>query len=323
MNARIFTETMNEISDNYIMESVNYHPKHKNQKDKKTKSRKRNRSKSVRITWGATAAACLVIVSLTAFACRTILEDSLSFEVISPNPSGTTPDTQGNVSGTAANTQGNSSDGTDKTENGTIICMRDVFINEIKSFVSDARLYYDPAQYDMVDWDATDILAYYGKDLTPAYIPEGLTAAPGNETAAVVIGKDQTMKQDSVSMGFYHAYYEDGSPMLTEGVAACKGFSLTVSKIGLIKDCYYILPENEVQISDIGGTAVTFGYRSMPYGPYDAQTHEPSGYYDLYAAEFEFEGIEYEIITEQLAKEEIVKIVGSIIYQDKEVQIES
>lgn len=312
MNTQHFFEAMNEISDNYIMESVNYHPKHKNQKDKKTKSRKRNRSKSVRITWGAAAAACLVIVSLTAFACRTIWEDSLRFEVISPNPSGTTPDTQGNSSG-----------GTDKTENGTIICMRDVFINEIKSFVSDARLYYDPAQYNMVDWDATDILAYYGKDLTPAYIPEGLTAAPGNETAAVVIGKDQTMKQDSVSMGFYHAYYEDSSPKLTENVAACKGFSLTASKIGLIKDCYYILPENEVQVSDIGGTAVTFGYRSMPYGPYDAQTHEPSGYYDLYAAEFEFEGIEYEIITEQLPKEEIVKIVGSIIYQDKEVQIES
>lgn len=323
MSTQHFFEAMNEIGDNYIMESVNYHPKHKNQKDKKTKSRKQDHRKSVRIVWGAAAAACLVIVSLTAFACRTIWEDSLGFEVISPNPSGTTPDTQGNVPGTAANTQDNSSDGIDKSENDTIICMSDIFINEIESFVSDARLYYDPALYDTIDWNEEELLAYYGKDLTPTYVPEGLTAAPGNSTAAVIVDKNQTVIEDSVHIGFYHAYYEDGSPMLTRDVAACKGFSLTASKIGLVKDCVYILPENEVQVSDIGGTKVTFGYRSMPYGPYDEQTHEPAGYYDLYVAEFEFGGIEYEIITEQLAKEEIVKIVGSIIYQDKEIQIES
>lgn len=117
--------------------------------------------------------------------------------------------------------------------------------------------------------------------------------------------------------GIIGLYYEDGSPKLTEHVAAVKGFSITVSKIGLLNDCLYILPENEVKTSDIGGTAVTFGYRSMPYGPYDPDTHEPSGYYDMYVAEFEYDGIEYEIVAEQMEAEEVVKVVSSIIYGEE------
>ncbi|HIZ56168.1 MAG TPA: hypothetical protein H9671_08215, partial [Firmicutes bacterium] len=94
-------------------------------------------------------------------------------------------------------------------------------------------------------------------------------------------------------------------------------FSITVSKIGLLNDCLYILPENEVKTSDIGGTSVTFGYRSMPYGPYDPDTHEPSGYYDMYVAEFQHNGIEYQIVAEQMEAEEVVKVVSSIIYGEE------
>ncbi len=95
--------------------------------------------------------------------------------------------------------------------------------------------------------------------------------------------------------------------------AAVKGFSITASKIGLLSGCIYLLPENEVKTSDIDGTAVTFGYRSMPYGPYDPDTHEPSGYYDMYVAEFEYDGIEYQLVAEQMEAEEVVKVVSSII----------
>ena len=50
------------------------------------------------------------------------------------------------------------------------------------------------------------------------------------------------------------------------------------------------------------------------YGPYDPDTHEPSGYYDLYVAEFECHGIRYQVVTEQLKEQEIVKVVSSMIY---------
>ena len=79
----------------------------------------------------------------------------------------------------------------------------------------------------------------------------------------------------------------------------------------------FVLPEDELKTSDIGGTAVAFGHRSVPNGPYDPDTHEPSGYYDLYVAEFEHDGIEYEIVAEQTEAEEVVKVVSSIIYGEE------
>ena len=157
------------------------------------------------------------------------------------------------------------------------------------------------------------MIDYYGKDLTPAYVPDGLTAANGNGTCQVIADKSGNIVYDRV--GF--SYHDYGSPKLIDSVIGYKGFSMHVSKIGFMDDEVYILPENEVKTSDIGGTAVTFGYRSMPYGPSDPDTHEPSGYYDLYVAEFVLDGIKYGIVAERMEKEEVVKVVASIIYGEE------
>lgn len=188
-----------------------------------------------------------------------------------------------------------------------------VFVNELDEMLDAARLYYPEEDYDTISWDAADVLAYYGRDLTPAYIPGGLTASLRNGGAKVIASKSGTIVEDTVWLGFYHDYYADGSPKLTDGVAAVKGFTMTASRVGLLKDCCYVLSEDALQTTDIGGTSVVFGYRAMPYGPYDAQTHEPSGYYDLYTAEFKRDGIEYEIVADQMELEEVVKVVTSII----------
>ncbi len=193
------------------------------------------------------------------------------------------------------------------------ISMDTIFFNEVAALTDAARIWRDPELYDHIPWDKNAVMEYYGKDLTPAYIPDGLTAAIGNGTASAIADKSGNLVEDTVWLSFYHDYYEDGSPKLTEDVAAVKGFSIAASKIGLLRDCIYLLPENEVKSSDIAGTAVTFGYRSMPYGPYDPDTHEPSGYYDMYVAEFEHDGIQYELTAEQMAAEEVVKIVSSLI----------
>ena len=196
---------------------------------------------------------------------------------------------------------------------GIRVSMGDVSFNEVESLADAARLWRDPELYDSIHWDRDEAAGYYGRDLAPAYVPEGLTAAPGNGGASAVADKSGEIVEDIAWLGFYHDYYGDGSPKLTEEVPAHRGFSLTVSRTGLLNDCLYILPENEVKTSDICGTAVTFGYRPMPYGPYDPDTHEPSGYYDLYVAEFECDGIECQIVAEQMEAEEVVKVVASII----------
>ena len=37
----------------------------------------------------------------------------------------------------------------------------------------------------------------------------------------------------------------------------------------------------------------------------------------MYVAEFEYDGIEYQIVTEQMEAEEVVKVVSSIIYGEE------
>ena len=197
------------------------------------------------------------------------------------------------------------------------VSMDNISFNEVGALRDAARIWRNPELYDRIQWDKNAVIEYYGKDLSPAYIPDGLTAANGNGTARVIVDKSGNIVEDTVGLNFYHDYYEDGSPKLTEGVTARKGFSITASKIGILSDCVYLLPENEVKTSDIDGTAVTFGYRSMPYGPYNPDTHEPSGYYDMYVAEFEYDGIEYQIVAEQMEAEEVVKVVSSIIYGEE------
>lgn len=179
------------------------------------------------------------------------------------------------------------------------------------------KVHYEPELYDEIEWGKKEMTEYYGKDPTPAYIPEGLTASVRNDRMTVYKNKEGKVVEDLLQMEFYHDYFEDGSPKMTENVAAPKGVTVKTSKAGFFGDCIVLMPENKREVSDIDGIKVLFGYCSMPYGPYDPDTHEPSGYYDLYVAEFKQEGIHYQVITEQLEEQEIVKVVSSIIYGEE------
>lgn len=196
------------------------------------------------------------------------------------------------------------------------VAMSGVHINEMQPMISDgSKVGYDPSLYDNVTWDSAAIAKYYGSDLTPAYIPEGLVPAESNGTASVYIAKDGEPVEDMVGLGFYHDYYADGSPKLTDSIAAVKGFSLEASRLGKLDGCCMAMPVGEpAETTDIGGVSVTFGHCLVDYGPYDPDTHEPAGQYERYTAEFTLDGISYRITTDQLAQEEIVKIAASIIY---------
>lgn len=201
------------------------------------------------------------------------------------------------------------------------ISMSDIFINQFDGFADVEYSRYNPETDVETVWNIDDIVSYYGTDLLPAYIPNGLSASEKNAHAMIYIGQDGNVVEDTIFLNYYHEYYEDGNPKLTENIAAVKGFSITVSKLGIMESCCYLLPENEIKNSDIDGTVVTFGYRSMPYGPYHSETHEPSGYYDMYVAEFVKDGIEFQIVAQQMEVEELVKVVTSIIRGDTNITI--
>lgn len=287
MNARSFSEAMSEVSDVYYEEAASYRCK-----------------KHGWVKWTAMAA-CFTVLLFTALS---VLPDHF-------RPQGTTPPDDPNgvfVDDPIDTTDDDTTPATVDTTPAAVeitISMDNISFNEVEG-LTDAALWFPPELYDSIWWDRNDVIDYYGKDLTPAYVPDGLTAANGNGTGQVIADKSGNIVYDRV--GF--SYYDYGSPKLIDSVIGCKGFSMHVSKIGLMGDEVYILPENEVKTSDIGGTAVTFGYRPMPYGPFDPDTHEPSGYYDLYVVEFEQDGIKYEVLAQQMEREEVIKVAASIIY---------
>ena len=204
---------------------------------------------------------------------------------------------------------------------GLSLSLADVPVNQIEAMTDAARLWFDPLLYEEVKWDWEDIVAYLGMEPRVPYVPEGLSPAPGNGATTAIVDKEGKAALDTVWLDYYHDYFPDGSPKLTEEAAARRGFSVRVSKLGLFSDCLYLMPEDERECWRVEGTEVTLGYRSMSHGPYDPETHQPSGYYDLYVAEFTLEGLDWQIVFEQLPLEEVVKVTAGVITGEEEITV--
>ena len=278
MNAKLFSEAMSEVNDKYYEEAENYHCK-----------------KHGWVKWSAMAA-CLTVVLFTAFS---VLPHYFRQQGTTPpdNPNGVIVD--------------NPTDTTNDTTPATSeihISVSNMAMNQINDSFNTDYARYNPETDVEVVWNREDIIAYYGTDLVPAYIPDGFSASEDNNKAIAYIGQDGSVVEDTVYLDFYNG------EAAQNGIK--QGLSITASKIGIVQTCF-VLPEDELKTSDIGGTTVAFGHRSVPNGPYDPNTHEPSGYYDMYVAEFEHDGIEYEIVAEQMEAEEVVKVVSSIIYGEE------
>ena len=278
MNAKLFSEAMSEVNDKYYEEAENYHCK-----------------KHGWVKWSAMAA-CLTVVLFTAFS---VLPHYFRQQGTTPpdNPNGVIVD--------------NPTDTTNDTTPATSeihISMSNIAMDQINDSFNTDYARYNPETDVEVVWNREDIIAYYGTDLVPAYIPDGFSASEDNNKAIAYIGQDGSVVEDTVYLDFYNG------EAAQNGIK--QGLSITASKIGIVQTCF-VLPEDELKTSDIGGTTVAFGHRSVPNGPYDPNTHEPSGYYDMYVAEFEHDGIEYEIVAEQMEAEEVVKVVSSIIYGEE------
>lgn len=259
--------------------------------------------KPIYIKYAAAAAACLCAAGGAAIAvnARRVPEASVSGSVVDHASAG------------VRNSADNSAPA--PVVSAPALTADEIHFNELTAEeVGSARAYFDPEFYDEIKWDKADILEYYGKELTPAYIPDGLIPSEWNETGTTVfVKKGGGIEYDRVGLSFYHDYYEDGSPKLTDDVAAVKGFGITVSRLGYPLECGIYNDLGDKSTTEIGGTEVAFSHRSAPYGPYDPETHEPSGFYDEYFAEFEADGVFCRIVTYQLPANEIIEIVSSIL----------
>ena len=195
-----------------------------------------------------------------------------------------------------------------------------VAVNETEGVSVDAtRLNYDPEHYTEELWTQTEIKEYYGWELNVPYVPDGLTSGGQAVTAAVWREKATgELVQDQAGRGFWVDFYEDGSPRSRDDIVIPTGFTITVSKLGILH-CG-LLPVDKVETTDFDGTPVTLTHASLPYGPFDPTQKDPSGlynkpagYYDIYVAAFTLDGVEYEIMAQRLTLEELVKITASVI----------
>ncbi len=189
-----------------------------------------------------------------------------------------------------------------------------IFINEMNEFKEAARLYLPGELYELKVWDKESVFAYFGKDLTPTYIPEGLQKSFLNGTAEVYICKaDRSVYYDSTDLMFYSEFLSNGYPHypITSKDKTIRGFTLTVSKLRVVNYLYSI-DESTFKLSKIGGIDVRIGHKKQGYGLFDPVTDKNEKSYDLFYARFKKTEIEYELVAHNLDLAEVVKIIESI-----------
>lgn len=201
------------------------------------------------------------------------------------------------------------------------ICMRNIYVNEISGLTDSSRVLPDPSSFCEVIWNKEEIINYYGRDLTPYYIPEGLKASPYNDKATVYSDSDNMMLEDTVWQSFYSDYDEDGSPRPKNGTPIPIGFTIAASRLGILNDCIYSSPGGQPEITTIEDIEVIVGYQKASYGPYDSETHDPAGYYDMYVISFSVAGTDYQFVFEQVELEEAIKVVTSFITETDKIEI--
>lgn len=178
--------------------------------------------------------------------------------------------------------------------------MKQVYFND--AIGSQEDIWYDPEVYTITSLTGQALTDYYQRDLTPLWLPDGLTPSKQNGTAEQVIAADGAIVSDMAVLDFYSGFQDDNLPELYEDTNAAKGISLSVSRLG-IRD--YVLPEQERQTTDIDGVAVTLGVSIRPC--------EPAGTVEVINAEWESGGLHFQLTAQQIERADVVKTIASII----------
>ena len=296
MNAEQFSSALGKVNDKYIMEAITYERK----------------KKSGWLKWGAIAACFGLILTVASTTLPGILRGQNQVE-LPPDP--------GLVPGVSDNEHQDNDEPLQPPRKREItIDWDNVAVNESAGLAPDySWLYPDPALYNEEILDMQGVKTYYGWELAPAYIPDDLTGG-GKAVSGRIVREKATgnVVEDQAGRSFWVDFGEDGSPRSNDDIVIPKGFTITVSKLGIIH-CG-LLPVDEERTTDFGGVPVTLSHCSMKHGPFDPTkkapdglSNMPAGYYDIYTATFTLDGVEYEVSAQRLELEEVIKIVASII----------
>lgn len=157
-------------------------------------------------------------------------------------------------------------------------------------------------------WMSADALTrYFGRSFPKTLGPLDLLPHPNNESdRAFFFTPEGKAGYDRI----HYFFAED--PESTDYLPLMRSFSVNISRLSLEDDCIYI-EEKDMKPSLISGCLVQLGKRKMSYGPYDPDTHKPSGYTDFLLATWEKDGVLYEVTADNLTCGEVVDIVRTLL----------
>lgn len=174
-------------------------------------------------------------------------------------------------------------------------------------------IWYDPEVYTITSLTGQALTDYYQRDLTPLWLPDGLTPSKRNGRAEQVIAADGAIVGDIAVLDFYSGFQNDSLPELYEDTNAAKGLSLSVSRLSILPQWNYVLPEQERRATDIDGIAVTLGVSIRPC--------EPAGTVEVINAEWESGGLHFQLTAQQIERADVVKTIASIIAGTADITI--
>jgi len=170
--------------------------------------------------------------------------------------------------------------------------------------------YVDPATTYTKTWSLEQVNDYLGRDFRPGYVPNDLIEY-ADPYWTVIFNKDGTMIpfSSSFTLTYSENFNEEYDPLK-------RSLYIQVAKDSLPQQCSLYLTDTEAP-SNIDGTDIVVGYCKMSYGPYTVtapgETSITAGYYDLYIAEFVYDGIGYCVRSENLTQKEFIEVLLSIV----------
>ena len=177
-------------------------------------------------------------------------------------------------------------------------------INELPQGIASDKALYPEQDYDTVTWSYDQFTDYWGRDIRPSALPKDLYESQPEHGGEVVLSKEGQLVWDTYNFSYAENFDEQYDPLR-------RSVSLSVSAVGMEKEVVYQI--DQPVLSDVRGVQVMFGHCAVSYGPYDPDTHQAAGTFDCYIAEFTFEGIGYQLITENLTLVEAERILLSLL----------
>lgn len=190
--------------------------------------------------------------------------------------------------------------------------MAKVHFNILEESLSADRVYFDPETTYEKQLTLAETIEYLGRDVRPSVIPEELTAYIDQYPDAhftIIYNNDDTVAFDQFQFTYQEEFESEAYTPLE------KQLNVLVSKTGVKNDCVYVWSD-DMQPSELHGQTLMIGKREIPYGPYtvvEDGPNIPAGYYDLFLAEFNYDGIYYQVIADNFTEEEFVQTLSSML----------